>query len=399
MGIFVKAKRNGKDEGTQTTGLTQEAMAKAVQEAMADPYYVRDMEYNVVLWPDSMVTLTGHSRQEAMGAKCYDMIHAPVCKDCPTTKCVLSRQFLKNAEAMMHNKRGDELTVLVSNAGVYDRNGEAVGAVEIIRNYTVMEGFVTSMSDSTDAIYGMSDTLLNSTKKVNRLAAALKEQSEKLNSSSGESLDLSRSMKDKTGVCSAVTNEVCGDMIQVKASLIKSVSAMGNLTENISKISTFLTAIEEISSQTNLLSLNASIEAARAGESGRGFSVVAEEIRKLAESSANSTKEIENVTGKIQTLTKETGESLGLMETVIANTDVEIAKLSDMVNEIKNVTDKMLFLLEQVSSGAGKSNEISRSQEEAMDEVRNIADALSESAGIIRKSLKGQVEAIKSNTM
>ena len=75
---------------------------------------------------------------------------------------------------------------------------------------------------------------------------------------------------------------------------------MSNLSERSKQIAEIVNVIGEISNQTNLLALNASIEAARAGEHGKGFSVVAEEVRKLAENTKTSTEDIANLTKKIE---------------------------------------------------------------------------------------------------
>lgn len=75
---------------------------------------------------------------------------------------------------------------------------------------------------------------------------------------------------------------------------------MNHLSERSKQITDIVKVISEISNQTNLLALNASIEAARAGEHGKGFSVVAEEVRKLAENTKSSTEDIVNLTKKIE---------------------------------------------------------------------------------------------------
>ena len=107
---------------------------------------------------------------------------------------------------------------------------------------------------------------------------------------------------------------------------VEAVTAQTDVTnQSAEKIKDAVVVIQDIASQTNLLSLNASIEAARAGESGRGFAVVAEQIRKLAEDSANSAAEIENV---VKELIENSGDSVEKMKSLSEDAKTQEEKLS-----------------------------------------------------------------------
>ncbi len=158
-----------------------------------------------------------------------------------------------------------------------------------------------------------------------------------------------------------------GDQIRLK------ISAMDRLKTNISdtaervqdmnsrsvEIQSIVEAISTIAEQTNLLALNAAIEAARAGEHGRGFAVVADEVRKLAENSATSVKEIGNLIAAIQVGSRDAAASM--------------AKTVNDVSEVIEVSSEAAACLEEISRGAVTSRQLTIELSQAMALVENLA--------------------------
>ena len=128
---------------------------------------------------------------------------------------------------------------------------------------------------------------------------------------------------------------------------------LGSASERIGEI---VAVIEEIASQTNLLALNAAIEAARAGEQGRGFAVVADEVRKLAERTARATKEIAGMIKEIQTTTADAVTAMnsgrGEVEHGIRLAEQAGQSLTGIVSEAQKVTS----VVAQIAVGSGQQS-------------------------------------------
>ena len=132
--------------------------------------------------------------------------------------------------------------------------------------------------------------------------------------------------------------------------------AINEISKCSEEISTIIATIEDISSQTNLLSLNASIEAARAGEAGRGFAVVAEQVKKLAEESAQAAGEttvlIEKTVETVENGIAIADETVKNMEEVMTGAKASTEKMAQMADELREEANNMYNINENVSAVA-----------------------------------------------
>ncbi|REK63865.1 MAG: hypothetical protein DF221_10050 [Brevibacillus sp.] len=132
-----------------------------------------------------------------------------------------------------------------------------------------------------------------------------------------------------------VANKALAGMDNIEVEVKKSVDIAKQLEDSMKRISDIVTTMTSISTQTNLLALNASIEAARAGEAGKGFSVVAEEVRKLAEESKNSSDNIHGIIGELQNSLSETIHTLSKQSEIILREKQNVMSLIEHMKEIK----------------------------------------------------------------
>ncbi|MBD0343992.1 MAG: HAMP domain-containing protein [Coleofasciculus sp. Co-bin14] len=188
----------------------------------------------------------------------------------------------------------------------------------------------------------------------------------------------------------AVELTVAG-ILQIRETVAETTRKVKRLAESSQEISKIVALISQIASRTNLLALNASIEAARAGEAGRGFAIVADEVRQLADRAAKALKEIEQIVLQIQS---ETGSVMTAMEEgtqqVIEGTKrAEQAKIA--LEEIVQVSNRIDALVRAIAADTVEQTETSRAVAQVMQSVELTAQETSQEAQRVSASLQNLV--------
>lgn len=214
-------------------------------------------------------------------------------------------------------------------------------------------------SEVASAISEMTSTIYDTTKNANNAAKAANKAGD---------------FAKEGGAVVKETVEGMNRIAQVVTNASETVDGLGKSSDQIGEI---IQVIDDIADQTNLLALNAAIEAARAGEQGRGFAVVADEVRKLAERTTKATKEIAGMIKQIQQETKVAVASIAAGKTEVEKGKELAAKAGIALQEIIKASDEVLGVINQV---AAASEEQSAAAEQINNNIVNISKVVNDSA-------------------
>ncbi len=166
---------------------------------------------------------------------------------------------------------------------------------------------------------------------------------------------------------------------QLIQKLEDSASIINELKQNTNDINTFLENIQSISEQTNLLALNAAIEAARAGEEGRGFAVVADEVRTLASRTQESTNQIKELIGQLQSGAEKAVEAMTSSIKDANNNNKQVEETTTYINQIKEEIVNINIVLEHVANANEKQSTTSKEITLNVTSIRGISEQTSHS--------------------
>ena len=171
-----------------------------------------------------------------------------------------------------------------------------------------------------------------------------------------------------------------------------------DLEKSSGEIKRFVAIIADIAEQTNLLSLNASIEAARAGEAGRGFSVVAEEIRKLADGSREAANEISKLVVSIENKTNETVNNAMNAEKTVGEQSQTVNVIKDAFRQIYNATEEVIADVAEVENKVKGMDREKEGTLEAISSISEVSQQTAISSGKLFSIAQGQKEVVGSLT-
>ena len=315
------------------------------------------------------------------------------------------KQNIENAQRESENAREQSRKAQEAMAQAEAASKEAQAKTEAMLvaadKLEAMGGVLSSASTELSAQIEQSDRgAAESAQRLSEAATAMNEMNatvQEVAKNAGSASAASAETKQKAEAGSQVVEKAVHSIEQVHQMSLELKEDMAQLNEHAQDITRIMGVISDIADQTNLLALNAAIEAARAGEAGRGFAVVADEVRKLAEKTMASTNDVGNAIKAIQESTAKSmtgvdnaveriGEATELasqsgaaLEEIVATVEAT----GDQVNAIATASEEQSAASEEINQSIVQVNDMSRQTAEAMAEAaRAVSDLAAQAQGL-----------------
>ncbi len=335
------------------------------------------------------------------------------------------------AQAETENKRNQEAILRLLNEMGDLADGDLTIRAQVTEDITgaIADSMNYTIDELRTLVAGVNNAAIQVTQKTAQaqsisaeLLGAAERQSKEIEETTAQVLQVSRSISEVSSTAeegarvaqrslaaadkgrSAVQDSISG-MNDIREQIQETSKRIKRLGESSQEIGEIVELISDITEQTNVLALNAAIQAASAGEAGRGFSVVAEEVQRLAERSGEATKQIGAI---VKTIQADTQDAVAAMEKSTQGV-VEGAKLSDAagqaLSEIDFVTKNLAQLIQTISSAtqtqANATNKVAQNMQEILEITRQTTRGTQQAAGSIRdlaavaQELKSSVSGFK----
>ncbi len=300
--------------------------------------------------------------------------------------------YMKSLANAAERIAANDLTVQVTPKGEKDVLGNAFKTMttnltamirQVTDNSTQLVSAATEIASTSEQMARGSQEQTGQTAQVSSAVEEMTATIVESSRNAGEAANQAKEAANAARTGNQVVSQTIEGMNRIAQVVQESAKTVQELAKSSDKIGEIIGVIDDIADQTNLLALNAAIEAARAGEQGRGFAVVADEVRKLAERTGKATKEITDMIKGIQNDTKGAvaGMEQGINEVQQGR---ELAdKAGESLNQIAGFAQKVMDMVQQIATAA---EEQSAASEEIARSVEGIAKVTKENATGVEQS-------------
>lgn len=402
---------------------------KSVLNGIIVPMFVSDNDEKIEFINPPLSAILGLEAEEVIGQSVSRTLYGEEGQS--QTSSVIATGEPASGNMRYTRNDGVEFPLHFEVSPLSDADGKIVGAICVLIDLTQEEQDRKNIEKQREALLAVANEVTEVSMELERASDELLRQMDSLTNGVDSTADqtgrVATAMEEmnttvlevaknasETAEASVRANKVAqdgGGVVQKTVSEIRTVSAtteelaatLGQLTDRAQNIGQVMAVINDIADQTNLLALNAAIEAARAGEAGRGFAVVADEVRKLAEKTMHATKEVEDAIsliqestanvvkemdttrGRVENTSEMASEAGGVLQEVVSQANL----IADMVRNIATAAEQQSATSDEINVNVNQINdlsqEVSRGIQEANGRIREVAAMAAKLAELVSK--------------
>ncbi len=293
----------------------------------------------------------------------------------------------------------DELGVMTRNFNAFmDRLNDIIRKVKEVA--PEVGDAANAMSGSTNHVRSVTENMSHkaseATYAMNEMAKSIEEVSQSASEASG----VMQETRDESAESLKIVESTINNSRELNSQILEASERVERLVRDTGDVSTILDVISAIAEQTNLLALNAAIEAARAGEQGRGFAVVADEVRALASRTASATTEIRDVLDRLESAANETVQSMTLAKTQSEQNEQNAEQTGKHISQIKSrvesvssmgltiaaATEEQTAVVRDTHTSISAMNDTVSEIQRSFTELARLAENLQGAAGHLQDS-------------